>query len=235
MKIAALLVVACASASALADITNITDFTSTTLTSQGGVFGDRDAGGVFGARMAVFSTVGGAFYDDGTGAAGPNLHNFGFNESMGLASGRDVRIVSSQVDLPNGNQLISFDCFTADLLPFVPAGATVGGQTINALQFDIGTPNAPADPVDFNTNIVVVSALFTVSNATASFGPFAATSAVVGGNGLTLRSGVSAGTDITGFGLNRFHVEVEVQKIPTPGVAAVLGLGGVAALRRRRR
>lgn len=233
MKTVALLALACAGTTALADITNITNFAHTTLTSGG--YESRDASGTFGARMAVFSPAGGAFYDDSTGGAGANNQNFGASESMGLFGTRDIRIVSSQTLLTNGNQLISFDCFTADGLPFVPTGSTLAGQLINALQFDIGTPNAPANPVDFDTNITIISALFTVSSASATFGPFGSTATVVGGNGLTLRSGVSAGTDITGFGLNRFHVEAEIQKtIPTPGAMALLGLGGLVVGRRRR-
>jgi len=234
MKYAALLAIACTSATALADIQNITDFSHTTLQAGAPPYTPRDAGGIFGARMAVFSPAGGAFYDDSTGGAGPNLQTFGVNESMGTFGGRDIRIVSSQTLLGNGNQLISFDAFTADGNPFVANGSTVGGQIINALQFDIGTPNAPADPVDFNTNITIISSLFTVSSATTSFGPFPGTAAVVGGNGMTVRSGVSAGTNITTFGINRFHVEVEIQKVPAPGALALLGLGGLVATRRRR-
>ncbi|MCE7972774.1 MAG: hypothetical protein DYG92_00385 [Leptolyngbya sp. PLA1] len=233
MKYAALLVIACAGTSALADVGPVTDFSRTTIAGAP-TYTPRDAFGIFGARMAVFSPAGGAFYDDAGGGAGPNLQNFGVDESMGLFAGRDIRIVSSQTILSNGNQIVSFDAYTADGLPFVPNGATVGGQIINAIQFDIGTPNAPADPVDFNTPITVVGALFTVSSASSTFGPFAPTTAVVGGNGLTVRAGVQAGTNITTFGLNHFHVEVEIQKIPAPGALALMGLGGLIAGRRRR-
>jgi hypothetical protein len=203
---------------------------------SGGSYSARDASGVFGARMAVFSTAGGAFFDDASGPAGPNLHNFGLTESMGLSVfGNNILISSTQTILPNGNQQIVFSVFTETGVAFVPVGATVGGATINAIQFDIGTPNAPADPVDFVSPITVVSATFSIfTTAATSFGPFASTTTTPGGNSLTVRSGVSAGTDITGFGINRMDVTVEVTKIPAPASLALLGLGGLVATRRRR-
>jgi len=203
---------------------------------SGGTYSARDAAGVFGARMAVFSTAGGAFLDDATGGpAGANLHDFGLTQSMGLGAGNNILISSTQTILPNGNQQIVFSVFTETGAAFVPAGATIGGATINAIQFDIGTPNAPADPVDFVSPITVVSATFSIfTTAATSFGPFASTATTPGGNSLTLRSGVSAGTDITGFGVNRMDVTVEVTKIPAPASLALLGLGGLVATRRRR-
>jgi hypothetical protein len=235
MKMAAILGLVCASGSALATVTGVTNYGAMIVPNSGG-YGNRDAVGVFGARMAVFSTAGGAFFDDATGAAGPNLHNFGADESMGMQfEGREVRIASSQTDLANGNQLIRFTCYMGDGGPFVPVGATVGGQTINALQFDVGTPNAPADPVNFNVAAIsIVSHSFIVQSATTTFGPFAGGAGSPGGNDLTYRAGVQAGTNITTFGIARFVIEVEIQKIPAPGALALMGLGGLVAARRRR-
>lgn len=236
MRHAALLALACASATALGSVTGVSDYSQYLVQGAGGGYENRDAHGVFGARMAVFSSAGGAFFDDASGAAGPNLHNFGLTESMGLQfQQRDVIISSSQGILPNGNQLIRFICEMADGGPFVPVGATVGGQTINALQFDIGTPNAPADPVDFLApGIVIVGHGFIVQNASTTFGPFSGLAASPNGNDLTYRAGVQAGSNITTFEILRFVVEVEVQKIPAPGAMALLGLGGLMAARRRR-
>ncbi len=232
MKSIAVLALVCAAGSALADITNITNFQNLPGSQAG--YTQRDASGIFGARMAVFSAAGGAFYDDSTGGAGPDLQNFGVDQSMGMFQGRDIRISSSMTILPNGNQQIIINAFTADGNPFVAPGTTLGGSTINALQFDIGTPNAPADPIDFNSAITIVSATFTVSSATQSFGPFNSLAASPNGNDLTLRSGVNAGNDITGLGINRFTVTAEVTKIPAPGALALMGLGGLVATRRRR-
>jgi hypothetical protein len=235
MKMVALLPLTFAAATALGSVTGVSNYAANIVPNQPRGYENRDAVGVFGARMAVFSPAGGAFFDDATGAAGPNLHNFGQNESMGAQfEGREVRISSSQSLLPNGNQLIHFEAFMADGGPFVPVGATVAGATINALQFDIGTPNAPADPVNFNLPITIVGAQFVVTNATTTFGPFAPLTASPNGNDLTVRAGVQAGTNITTFGINRFIIDVEVQKIPAPGALGLLGLGGLIAARRRR-
>jgi len=237
-----------------ADLFSSSTVLSSGLTARTPSFARSAIGDSFSAATVGFSDAGAAFLDDGTGAP-----VFGGTSLIGLnvITAADVNIETSEVAGPGAGQTtLTFRIFTDDGLggtpAFAPLGTTLGGDAVGALQFEIGDFNAGLDLVEwtpavpFTIDIADVEYLADAASVLAvplAIDPIApgATGAFSnGGAGLSVLAALSIGDgagglgDITTFGIDEVVMNVTITEIPEPATIALLGLGAVAMLRRRR-
>jgi PEP-CTERM motif len=211
-------------------------------------------GDSFTAATVAFSDLGGAFLDDGSGAP-----VFGGTSAIGLnvVSGAAVNIDTLEVAGPGaGQSTLTFRIYTDDGLggtpAFAPAGTTLGGDPVGALQFEIGDFNAGLDLVEWTplTPFTIDSAgveYFANASSIIDFplaiDPLAPGSSGVfsnAGAGLSILAAISIGDgagglgDITAFGIDEVIISVVITEVPEPATLSLLGFGAVALLRRRR-
>jgi len=208
-------------------------------------------GDTFSAAVTGFSDAGGAFLEDGTGGD----PTFGGTSTLGasvITATNSILIETTEAAGPNpGETTLTFRIFTDDGLggtpAFAPAGTTLNGDAVGALQWEIGDFNAGLNLVDPGITFGVISAgyeVFADGTSLVSFpldvDPVAPGSTGVftnGGAGLSILSAVSIGDpagglgDITAFGIDEVLITVV---IPEPATMSLLGLGAVALIRRRR-
>ncbi|MHC4976052.1 MAG: hypothetical protein ACYTF7_05530, partial [Planctomycetota bacterium] len=119
--------------------------------------------------------------------------------------------------------------WTRDGSDWLPSGTDPGdtGGDMTRLRFDVGSFLAGADSLD-GVGTAVSAQMVLFSGGAAVF----STSGVIfdgGSSGLT-GSAVISGVD----GQNIDEVQMIFEVVPTPGAASILGLAGLAAVRRRR-
>lgn len=122
--------------------------------------------------------------------------------------------------------------FSADSSDLIPGGLNFGSGAITTLLFDVGTAGVGSpDPLSVSGPAIQLLAL---DWALAVDGGliFATGSAnAFGGNDLGISEGIGGAS---GLGIDEQIMFFTYRQIPTPGAAALLGLGGLVAARRRR-
>lgn len=119
-----------------------------------------------------------------------------------------------------------------------PSGFNVGGQPANRAGYFLGA-NAGGSPVDFANGVVVSLAtieLLDTSGASLGVSDITAFANFTAGAGGTWDGslGVAFGVGSAGIGIGGYIITINGTLVPTPATAALLGLGGLVAVRRRR-
>lgn len=219
-----------ASADLVATEASITDFTNAPVDvrSPGGD-GYFQVAGLGGAGGFAFSTLGAV--DDLFDGAGQNI-------GADLIAGTHDGLAETDTFAGAGSTgTITFG-ITGSNGELAPAGFTVGGFAADTAGYFLGA-NAGGNPVDSVPAILVSSAfieLFDSSGASllnadiTGFGNFTAGAGGTWDGSL----GVSFGAGSAGAGIATYVVTVNGTLVPAPASAALLGLGGLVAVRRRR-
>jgi hypothetical protein len=180
--------------------------------------GDSYTAGVFGQNaLAATSLDGGAdSFTMGAGGAGGGAHSF---------TGVGTVYAGNHVDPTT----VTVAAFTGDGSDWLPSGLDPldGGGNMTRLRFDVGSFLAGADSIDgMGTPLSAQLVLF--SNGFAVF----STGAVLFDGGATGLTGSAVISGVDGQAID--EVQMIFTVVPTPGAASVLGLAGLAAVRRRR-
>ncbi len=126
---------------------------------------------------------------------------------------------------------------STDADELAPGGFTVGGLPADTLGIFVGA-NAGGNPLDSTPGIVVSLATVELFDAAGSVGLFDITAFgnfTAGAGGTWDGSvGVSFGAGSAGAGITGYEFSITGTTLPTPASAALLGLGGLVAVRRRR-
>jgi hypothetical protein len=197
--------------------------------------GNRDASGdTFNAAMLAQNTGSAFFIDDF-----PDDFVFGVASDGGanLITGAPTTVASLESAVGTIHTIV-VAAFTDDSSDWLPAGIDPdgSGDLLTAIRFDVGGFAAGSDPISWaGTSIgagaTVLSAeivLFIDGSAVFSTG-LAAEDYASGG-----LAGVGVVGGAAGAGIDEVQIVWTVNEIPAPGSAALLGLAGFAAARRRR-
>lgn len=209
------------------------------------VGGDNGGGGGSGGIATVFSGIAPSF---GTTAS--------FSPEAGVAGFAPASLeVSSSVTPLGGNDFrIIVDAIGRDVAgapqAFLAPGVAFGGGTvpINSIGVDLGdifnSPSfpLPTDAVDFGDSVSILAESLELFDSLGSVGAFAGAGAGTPGfgGGITDYSdqqfiSIAAGSDLFGtFDIFQATFTIDYRVIPAPASAGLLGLGGLAAFRRRR-
>lgn len=139
----------------------------------------------------------------------------------------------TEAALPTGN-FIDVIFRTRHGSDMVPLGTQVGGQPVAFWGWNVGKTN----PIQFESWVTD----YTLIRATWSFSLNGGNSFIPGGNHTGRQPSPWGGFDpgelldgqYIGAGVNAISVRYQIELIPTPGAAALLGMGGLLATRRRR-
>ncbi|MBX3364605.1 MAG: PEP-CTERM sorting domain-containing protein [Phycisphaeraceae bacterium] len=191
-------------------------------------------GDSYDAALTIFGT-GGAYLDSGSATFG----------SLSTLNGSVIHMNSTETTVGNiRTYTIEWSHVTGGT--FITAGTTVGGTPVTQMGFEIGENNAGTDFVNdpeyqfplhvFDSGRYRAQFQLFNTGGTDLFGG-AGTFFVLdqgAGNGFSGIVFVSAGgTNLGTFDIARAVATIQVQ-VPAPGSLALLGLGGLAAIRRRR-
>lgn len=192
---------------------------------------NRDASGdVFGAAVLAQDSASAFFIDDD-----PDFpFAFGAVEDGGanLITGAGTSIASSETSLGGNMKQIVVAAFTNDSSDWLPAGVEVNpGDPLTQLRFDVGG-FAATDPIEWagGTAFTVVSAEYVIfiDGAPVFVAGMAGEDYSVGLAGVGVVGGAA------GAGVDEIQIVWTLNEVPAPGSAALLGLAGFAAARRRR-
>lgn len=193
--------------------------------ANAGVVGEQ-----VGVSVTVFTATAGAFLNPSAGDA--ILHSIGGPATtlVGIAGlFEDVLVTSSVSDVAN-TRTITLQFLTANGATLGAPGLTLGGAALTTLAFNVGSINALSNGIDDPDRIGTVTgslsllgvAFTTAAGITQTPTTFSATNSISAG-----------GADILSLGITGARYTFSYA-IPTPGAAALMGLGGLAAARRRR-
>ncbi len=206
---------------------SITDFGAAPLTPAGD--GYFQVAGLGGAGGFAFATL---------GAVEDTFDGLGQNIGADLIAGtHDGLAETNTFGAPGSTGTISFG-ITGSNGELAPAGFNVGGLPADTAGYFLGA-NAGANPLDSTPGIVVSSAFIELFDASgtsllnADITGFANFTAGAGGT-WDGSLGVSFGAGSAGAGIATYVVTINGTTLPTPASAALLGLGGLVAVRRRR-
>ncbi|MFG0258537.1 MAG: hypothetical protein ACF8GE_11605 [Phycisphaerales bacterium JB043] len=182
------------------------------------VFGDSYTAGVYGQNtLGAHSLDGGAdTFNMGAGGASGGLHTY---------SGAGTIYAGNHV----AANTVVVAAFTADGSDWLSSGIDPGdgGGVMTRLRMDVGSFLAGLDSIDgLGTPVSAQMVLFSGGAAVFSTGGVIFDGGATGLTGSAVISGVD--------GQNIDEVQMIFNVVPTPGVASVLGLAGLAAVRRRR-
>jgi len=203
--------------------------------------------------LSVFATA-----DDGSGAGSGGLigiangiTSVGGSDTFADQSGGfapDVN-VSSTLTMNGAQGTLTIDASTVDGSSFLQGGLAINGFAVNGFGFDIGDIfNSPAfpdptDPINFDPALVSIdfqqAEFFIDGSSILPVGLDGALDTDVDGNITSYADQilvtVGAGGDLFGGNpIDQVVATIEFTVVPTPASAALLGLGGLAAARRRR-
>lgn len=217
-----------------------------TLSHTAGDAQARPLGDLYSAEALVQDGASAFFLDDGAFD-----HVFdGAAEFGGVSStAAGASFVYNEALFDNGDgtftavsQAFHVDDATGGLVDWVPAGVTGPAGPFTAWRFDAGAPAAP-NPIDIalgaGESIVVTEVLsFLTDTAGGSLGAFDITGGANDFTTTTSLGGIAliglGGADIAGFGVGSLGLQWTYEIVPAPASAALFGLGGLAAARRRR-
>lgn len=233
MKSAALLALCASAGFAIAGPTfnvseaSISDFGNAPLTPSGdGYFHVAGLGGAGGFAFATLGAVDDTF--DGLSQV----------IGVGIVDGTHTAIAETDTFAGAGSSGAIMFGLNSDGTDFAPTGFTVGGLTADAFGIFVGA-NAGANPLDSSPAILVSLAtveLFDAAGGSLGVSDITAFSNFTAGAGGTWDGsmGVAFGSGSAGAGIVGYKVTIEGTLVPAPASAALLGLGGIVALRRRR-
>lgn len=199
----------------------------------------RALGSLVNTGSGVFNGLGGAILTE----ADP--HTIGTTEAMFNALSRPST-VSSSVSTVGNVRTVTIAWSTDGGVAMIQPGDGLGGQPIQQVSFELGTPNFPLGGINDPDFIAfdhaesatpgTFSANFTLLDA-AGGSIFAGTWFVnlTGAGEIAGRTFVAAGgADLANFNIGGGVASVSYFVVPAPGSLALLGLGGLVATRRRR-
>jgi hypothetical protein len=197
--------------------------------------GSRDASGdTFNAAMLAQDSGSAYFIDDF-----PDDFVFGITSDGGanLITGAATSVASAEFALGGNMKQVVVAAFTDDGSDWLPAGVEVNpGDPLTQLRFDVGGFAAGSDPISWAGSSIGAGA--TVISAEYVIFIDGSPVFVTGLAGEDYSSGGLAGVGVVGgaagAGVDEVQIVWTINEIPAPGSAALLGLAGFAAARRRR-
>lgn len=166
-----------------------------------------------------------------------------------LPASEPIVMTTSETPGPGAGQVtINFEWISQNGVNLIPTGSTIDGGVIDTLSFEMGSSNTPGDglgwgqPFTFDhpesaTTPGVFEASFDLLD---TFGGTIFSGSwfvsALPGNEFQGRTFISAGgADLAQFGIGGARATVVVNEVPEPTTIALLGLGGMVILRRKRR
>jgi hypothetical protein len=198
-------------------------------------------GDTYDARALLQDGVNAFFIDDA-----PDNHGFGGSEDAGTNfvgnAGDRFSIASLHTVLGGGTELVQVEMtnLSANGAPsaWQPTAGLLSPNDLvfNSWRFDMGSTAAGTDAIAWSNDFAIINSGFTAFDSTgASLGTFALTLDTSTANSM---SGVAVlglgGADIGGFDMVSIQLFWEIEKVPAPGSMALLGMVGLASMRRRR-
>lgn len=247
MKTAFVLTVVGLAATANADITPVTTIADLTQPiAQGTVYGltgDKNiiAGDTYTAEPLVQDGINAFFTDDAASVFTLGVPAIGGNNLTG-AAGSTSNSSSGSIDNMDGTftAFVTIDHRDATGNLDLWVDAAQAGQGLTSWRADVGSNAGGTDglAVDLGAgeSFNILSSVFVAFNsANASLGAF---SLSLDTSNASQLSGLAViglgGADIAGFDLSGLQIQWTYEIVPAPASAALLGLGGFAAIRRRR-
>lgn len=192
--------------------------------------------------IAVFGPGGGALLSDFD-------HVIGTTQSAVSPLGINTQVSSSVSDNGDNTNTLTISWLglgaLGGLTNLIPPGSGVGGDIIDTISFELGSANFGPNGFDdalFDGVIApdsngdgTLEADFDLFDSTGGIlfsGTFFVTESATGFGGVIFID--AGGADLTGFDIAGGEARVTYAVIPAPGAAALLGLGGLVAVRRRR-
>ncbi len=197
---------------------------------------ERDASGdTFNAAMLAQNSASAFFIDDF-----PDDFVFGITSDGGMnfITGAPTSVASVETPLGGITKQITVAAFTDDSSDWLPAGVDPdgSGDLLTAIRFDVGGFAAGSDPIEWaGASIGAGATVISAEIALFIDGAFVFSAPLAGED---YSSGGLAGVGVVGAaagaGVDEVQIVWVIDEIPAPGSAALLGLAGFAAARRRR-
>ncbi|MEQ8850467.1 MAG: hypothetical protein RIB32_01640 [Phycisphaerales bacterium] len=190
-----------------------------------------------GTRDANGDTVntGTALFGTGGALSINTSHTIGGSDAVVDGLGSPGTVSSTDVDNGNGTRTLTITWVLDNFANMIPPGTTVGGTPITTISFEAGSANFAGDDIA-PTGYAGLPGdgafdLLGAGGAVLFSGTWFLTDNGTGFSGATFVS--AGGADLSAFGIAG-GVATITYNVPAPAGAAVLGLGGLVAVRRRR-